>query len=295
MKELWDKRQEIRFFSEAMKFATLEQLFYVSDDGRYYAYWPKSYKGPKTTLQARNALIGNFTEKWSADFLQDLVQSEGYHIVQGVICDEIGLPKRSSADLAICRTRNTLQRAEDILLIFEVKMSVVWNWEFKTAKDKEQLVCLGDYRTHQGNPGLLRSDSMLKAIGKSISIRVSSFKGSRIPILILGNTPITNAYYEKVDHLRTSGVIQGFWSLNPNPLDNNAKTLKSTGGLGFYRFDSNEEFTRKLEELLSEEREFFSGMRTRSELGEIIEIANQEDTHEQKAEKFLALIRERQI
>ena len=59
MKKLWDKNQEIRFFTEARKFASLEQLFYVSDEGRRYAYWPKNYKGSKTTLQARNALIGN--------------------------------------------------------------------------------------------------------------------------------------------------------------------------------------------------------------------------------------------
>lgn len=32
---------------------------------------------------------------------------------------------------------------------------------------------VGDYKQHKGNPALLRSDSMLKAIGKSINIRVS--------------------------------------------------------------------------------------------------------------------------
>ncbi|MDI6903035.1 MAG: hypothetical protein QMC77_04795 [Methanocellales archaeon] len=291
MKELWDKEQEIKFFTEARKFAAPEQLFYVSDDGRYYAYWPKSYKGVKTTLQARNALIGSFTEKWSADLLEDFVQSKGYYVVQGAICDEIGLPKRSSADLVISRTKNINQRAEDILIIFEVKMSVVWNWELKLKNDKEGLVCLGNYKTHQGNPGLLRSDSMLKAIGKSINIRVSSIKASKIPIIVLGNTPITNNYYEKVDHLRRSGVIQGFWSVNPNPLDNDGENIKNTEGLGFYRFDAYNELIDKLDELLREEREFFSSMRTKSELGRIIEIANREDTYERKAEKFLSLIR----
>jgi len=46
---------------------------------------------------------------------------------------------------------------------------------------------------------LLRSDSMLKGIGKSINIRVSSFKAATIPIIVMGNTPITNSYYPKVD------------------------------------------------------------------------------------------------
>lgn len=210
MKKLWNKEQEIKFFTEARKFAGFEQLFYLSDRGRYYAYWPKSYKGSKTTLQARNALIGNFTEKWSADLLSDFAKEKGYNVVQGAVCEEIGLPKNSKADLVICRTKDVIQRPEDILLIFEVKKSVVWNWELKIAKTREDLICLGDYRTHQGNPGLLRSDSMLKAIGKSINIRVSSFKASKIPIIILGNTPITKAYYQKVDHLKKSGIIQDF-------------------------------------------------------------------------------------
>ncbi|MBN2186698.1 MAG: hypothetical protein JW732_04520 [Dehalococcoidia bacterium] len=291
MKKLWDKDQERTFFTEAREFASFEQLFYVSDDDRYYAYWPKNYKESKTTLQARNALIGRFTEKWSANLLQDFAKDKGHHVVQGAICDEIGLPKRSSADLAICRVPNIIQSADNILLIFEIKMSVVWNWELKLVNDKEELICLGDYRTHQGTPGLLRSDSMLKAIGKSINIRVSSAKASKIPIIVLGNTPITDTYYEKVDHLKTSGIIQGFWSINSVPLDNDRENIKNTKGLGFYRFDTYEEFANKLEGLFGEEREFFSGMRTKDELGRMIEVADQADTYKKKAEKFLALIR----
>lgn len=58
---------------------------------------------------------------------------------------------------------------------------------------------------------------MLKAIGKSINIRVSGIQSTKIPIVVLGNSPITESYIKKVDFLKTSGVIQGFWSLNPNP------------------------------------------------------------------------------
>ena len=127
MKELWSREQEIRFFTDARKFAAPEQLFYLSDDNRYYAYWPKSYSGSKSTLQARNTLIGNYTEKWSTDLLSEFAQSKGYYAVQGTVCNEIGLPKISSADVAFCKTKNIYQRAEDILLIIEVKMSVVCN------------------------------------------------------------------------------------------------------------------------------------------------------------------------
>ncbi|MAF85529.1 MAG: hypothetical protein CL875_03485 [Dehalococcoidales bacterium] len=86
MKELWGKEREIKFFTEARKFAAPEQLFYLSDAGRYYVYWPESYKGSKGTLQARNALIGNYTEKWSADLLSEFAQSKGHYAVQGAIC-----------------------------------------------------------------------------------------------------------------------------------------------------------------------------------------------------------------
>ena len=289
MPELWTKEKEIQFFKEAGNFATPEQLFYVADDSRYYAYWPKSYKGKKTTLQSRNALIGNFTEKFSVDLLQDFANSQGLYAVQGAICNEIGLSPQSPADVVLCcKSRQRKQRANDIAAIFEVKMSIVWNWELRNNR----LICMGDFKTHKGNPGLLRSDSMLKAIGKSINIRVSSHSASKIPIIILGNTPITQSYISKVDHLHHAGIIQGFWSVNPNPLDNNGENLKQSPDKGFIRMDSYEELLQNLENLLSEKREFFSSMKSKKELGKIIEIANKEPSYEEKAAKFLSLIRD---
>jgi len=214
----------------------------------------------------------------------------GGYAVQGVIAEEIGLTNQSPADVAICKTKDVIQKPENILMIIEIKMSVVWNWEFAPAT--KNLVCIGDYRTHQGNTGLLRSDTMLKAIGKSVNIRVSSFAASKIPIIIVGNTPITKSYYEKVDHLKRNGIIQGFWSINPKPLDNNGENIKSTPFKGFYRFDEYEELRQNTINLLKEEREFFSSMQTRKKLGKIIEIANKEATYEAKAQKFLELLRQ---
>jgi hypothetical protein len=109
MVELWNKEVEKRFFSESVKFATPEQLFYVGDDFRYYAYWPKSYRGKKSTLQSRNAFIGNFTEKYSVDLLQGFANSQNLYAIQGVICNEIGLSTQSPADVAICRSRQREQ------------------------------------------------------------------------------------------------------------------------------------------------------------------------------------------
>ena len=292
MSKLWSKNTEMEFFISSRKFATPEQLFYVSNDKKYYAYWPKIYKGKKSTLQSRNSLIGNFTEKYSVDLLQEFASKHNWFAVQGVVSDKIGLSNQSAADVAICTNNNIVQNPEDILMIFEVKMSIVWNWELVKTETDEKLICLGDYKSHKGNPGLLRSDSMLKAIGKSLNIRISDFSASKIPIIILGNTPITGSYQKKVDFLKDSGIIQGFWSVNPKPLDNDGENIKTTEKGGFYRADNYDELESHLENLLVEPREFFSSMKSKKELGRIIEISNKEYDIEKKAQKFLELIRD---
>jgi hypothetical protein len=170
MDRLWNQEVEKKFFMESMAFATPEQLFYITDSNRYLAYWPKGYKGQKTTLQSRNSLIGSFTEKWTRDLIADYLIDKDLYAVKGAICDEISLPKKSPGDVVISKTNRINQRPEDIIAIIEVKMSIVWNWEFKGAKPEIILTSIGDYKSHQGNPGLLRSDTMLKAIGKSINI-----------------------------------------------------------------------------------------------------------------------------
>lgn len=86
---LWNKDTEKLFFKEAKDFAMPEQLFYTTNDERFLAYWPKGYKGKKTTLQSRNSLIGNFTEKWTTDLIQQAVADKGLYAIQGAICDEI--------------------------------------------------------------------------------------------------------------------------------------------------------------------------------------------------------------
>lgn len=292
MVDLWNKDVEKKFFKESIEFATPEQLFYVTDNDRYLAYWPKGYPSEKNTLQSRNSLIGSFTEKWTTDLLQEAVKDKGLFAVQGAICEELALTGKSRADVVISKNKNIRQKPEDILTIFEVKMSVVWNWEFRNDGSGINLTCIGDYKTHEGNPGLLRSDSMLKAAGKSINIKVSNFKASKIPIIVIGNTPITNSYYSKVDHLKVSGIVQGFWSVNPKPLDNNGENIKKTEKLGFYRFDNFDELRNSIESLLSEDWNFFSSMRSNKELGQIIELANREKTYEKKGEVFLRLINE---
>ena len=290
--DLWSKNQEVDFFNKSLKVTTPETLFYTTKDNRYLAYWPKKWKGEKSTLQSRNTYIGDYTEKWSKEILTSIAEELDAYAVNKVVCEELSLPQESAADVAICKKDSKVQNAEDILAIFEVKMSIVWNWELKNGKGKNSLACLGDYRTHQGNPGLLRSDSMLKAIGKSINVRISSREAAKIPIIVLGNTPIHESYSKKVDNLKRHGIIQGFWSLNPKPLDNGKESISSTKGSGFIRFDSYKSFKREALNMLQNDLQFFAGMKSKTGLGKFIQIADGEDTYEKKATKFLELIGE---
>ncbi|MBI5729767.1 MAG: hypothetical protein HY963_01390, partial [Ignavibacteriales bacterium] len=127
---LWNNDTEIQFFTEALKnFASPEQLFYNLQGG-YYAYVPKGAGAEGQTLQSRNSLIGQFTEKWSKTLFEPIAKKLELFAVNGVVCDELGLTRQSSADLAFCTTNSVNQDAENIKLLFEIKMSVVSNYKF---------------------------------------------------------------------------------------------------------------------------------------------------------------------
>jgi hypothetical protein len=153
---LWNNETEIQFFMEALKnFASPEQLFYNLGTG-YFAYVPKNVSGEGQTLQSRNSLIGQFTEKWTKDLFAPIARHFGLYAVNSVVCEEVGLTKRSNADLAFCLTNSTNQSPENIKLIFEIKMSIVSNYKFTSPGN---ISFIGDYKSHRGNPALLRSDA----------------------------------------------------------------------------------------------------------------------------------------
>jgi len=160
-------------------------------------------------------------------------------------------------------------------------MSIVSNYKF-THSDNVKYI--GDYKQHKGNSALLRSDSMLKAIEKSINIRVSGIASTKIPVVVLGNSPITDSYIKKVDFLKTSGVIQGFWSLNPKPT--NSDYVKKTPKLGFQTILDRDQLFNNCKELVTNDMNYFSSMVSKMKLGEIIRIASQENTDIAKAENF---------
>lgn len=283
--QLWNNDTEIHFFDEALKnFASPEQLFYNLQSG-YFAYIPKGFDAEGQTLQSRNSLIGQFTEKWCKTIFESIANEFGLFAVNGVVCEEIGLTKQSSADLAFCTTNKTIQEPENIKLLFEIKMSVVSNYQFISPY---RIEFIGDYKQHKGNPSLLRSDSMLKAIGKSINIRVSGNASRKIPIVVLGNSPITESYIKKVDFLKSSGVIQGFWSLNPSPTM--SAFVVNTPNRGFQTIINEEMLLDNCRKLVANEMNYFSSMISKELLGEIISIANKEENELLKAEKFLTLL-----
>lgn len=284
---LWNKQQEILFFKNSQNFASINQLFNESEDGRYFAYWPKNYRGKRTTLQSRNSLIGKYSEKWVADLFNLLIEDKNLFAIQQAQIPAIGITYNSPADVVISTKNKKVLRPEDVKIIFEVKMSVVWNWEYDIGTNS--LTEIGDYRTHKGKPSFTRSDSILKAIGKCIDIRVSNWKASKIPLIVLGNAPLSNGFCKKADYLKNAGIIQGFWSLNPYPL-NHGNTRKNSSQNAFIRFDNSDELKSNLTKLFQEELNFFSGMKNPTELGKLIEIANQENNYQQKGLKFLKLI-----
>jgi hypothetical protein len=165
-------------------------------------------------------------------------------------------------------------------------MSIVSNYRFYPESNKIEYI--GDYKSHKGNPSLLRSDSVLKAIGKSLNIRISSNTARKIPIIIVGNSPITDKYSDKVDLLKTSGVIQGFISMNQNPTT--SMYIKNTRKKGFRTYSNFVTFKDWIYGLLNTELNYFSSMISKKRLGEIIQMSNSESDLVNKAEKFLSLL-----
>jgi len=286
---LWNYQEEIQFFKTELEESGIspEKLFYLVND-IYYAYYPKTYEGAKVTLQSRNSIIGNYTESWCKKLFEPVASKLGLYAVNNVVCEEVALPNMSSADLAFCTTKETHQKADNIKLIFEIKMSIVSNYKY-TSDTGVELV--GDYKSHIGNPSLLRSDSMLKAIGKAINIRVSGSESKRIPIVILGNSPITVNYKNKVDALKNSGVVQGFWSLNPKPCT--SEYVVNSDKKGFITIDTDDMLIDLCENMLSSSMTYFSSMLPREDLGKIIKQASSEKDFITIASEFLRLLEEK--
>lgn len=284
---------------EKLREKLLKKIFYKDEEqNTYYAFWPKTGNVQKgnTVVQGRNSLIGNYTEEWTKNLLEmvlgDIAKESNYkepfRVVRNVVCEDLGLSKDSPADIVLTisteakntdrktKTKAVELKPEEILVIFEVKMSIVWNWKYSP---NGVLDCIGDFTKHQGNPGLLRSDTVLKAVGKCIMMRVNNPGKRSVPIVVLGNTPITRNYERTVDNLKNLGFIQGFYSLNPKPFDAGNEKLSD-----HYLMESSDEgfitvqnyavlkdlITKLINTSLKDEKIFFSSWKSTDELGKII-------------------------
>ena len=115
---------------------------------------------------------------------------------------------------------------------------------------------------------------MLKAIGKAINIRIASSSSNNIPIVILGNSPVTKNYCTKIDRLKTTGVIQGFYSLNPTA--SKIEFLHSSEHKGFQTIFELSQLEKICSTLLSKQYYYFSAMLQKNTLGSLIALAAKE-------------------
>lgn len=284
---MWTINDEVKFFNDASQLASIDHLM-VNVNDQYYAFAPKNTNVQVSTPQARNALIGAKTESWCKDLFDSIARQNNLYAINGVVCNEIGLTSHSAADLVFCTSDSKEQKPENIKLIFEIKMGIVNNYLYDKNSSCDKFRFNGDYTTHKGNPSLLRSDSMLKAIGKSINIRVDSAWGKRISIIIIGNSPITSSYAKKVDCLKKNGIIQKFMSLYPNPTNGNF--IQKTPDEGFETYGDIKLLEEYIANILNSNLNYFSSMLSNKVLGNLIAIASKEQTDELKGQKIVELI-----
>ena len=130
---LWNNDTEVQFFIEALKnFASPEQIFYNLKGG-YFAYIPKGAEAEGQTLQSRNSLIGQFTEKWCKTLFEPIVKELGLVAVNSVVCEELGLTRQSNADLAFCTTNKTTNQRwkRNLKLKFITAVFALMKWKLK--------------------------------------------------------------------------------------------------------------------------------------------------------------------
>lgn len=243
------------------------------------------------TPQGRNNPISNYTEQFACNCINEVLQDtefDDYEAKRKVICQDLGLGSRTEADIAIVKKGNSsrIYKLDDIKIVFEVKMSLVWNWE--PPKNKPKLIA--DYDRHNGRGSIYRTDSILKAIGKGAIFR-SHFKAHNIPYIVIGNCPPPRGYFSKIDGSVKSGIVQKFISLNPQPLivdtsEENKRNPKETKNKGFLRIDSLEELKVFIKSYLENEQIFIGSMLEKQELGKLIKSLNLEKDYSEIGQEF---------
>lgn len=239
----------------------------------------------------RNAIVADNTEKFALQLFQSVVNNSDilkgkFFIKRNVECPQLELRGRTKADLAILDDNlDGPIHPEKIKCIFEVKMSLIWNWSYEDRSKP-----LADYDGHAGRPSIYRTDSILKAIGKAAITRAC--RGSeRIPFVVVGNAPPPVAYRDKIDGTVRSGLIQKWISLTPTPLV--VESTKSPGNrnpketFGFSRIDSTAELEDIFMNILTKDWRYVGAMVEPKEIGAIIRGLDLSRTDEEIGEAFL--------
>ena len=209
-----------------------------------------------------------------------------YFVKRNVVSPRLELRGATSADLAILdRDVHGSVPPGNIKCIFEVKMSLIWNW---VETDKNHPVA--DYDSHAGRPSIYRTDSILKAIGKAAITR-SCLGSEKIPFIVVGNTPPPPNYRDKVDGTVRAGLIQKWISLTPNPLVVEPMRLPAKRNpkktAGFLRIDSINELEELLTAILTKEWQYVGVMVEPTRIGDIIKSLDLSQGPEEVGYEFL--------
>ena len=241
----------------------------------------------------RNAPVANETEKFALRLIRSAIDESPklagrYFAKRGVICKALGLKGNSGADVAILnRDLNGPVPADIIECLFEIKMSVIWNWH-----ENDLTRPIADYDCHSGRPSIFRTDSILKAIGKAAITR-SHIGSERIPFVVVGNSPPPGGYRANIDRTVDSGLIQKWISLTPNPLfvqpnkSPDERNPKTTNTGGFLRIDSFGELQELLLSLLGQRWRYIGTMTDSQHIGRLIRSLNLSRSDQDIGDEFL--------
>ncbi|GEM_PF-421245 len=244
-----------------------------------------------SAFNQRNAVVADVTESFAVDIFSQAVStspelSGKFFVKRNVVCPQLELRGATAADMAILNDDiKGPVSAKNIECIFEIKMSIIWNWA-----EGEHIKPLADYDAHAGRPSIYRTDSILKAIGKAAITR--SCQGSeRIPFIVVANTPPPPNYRDKIDGTVKAGLIQKWISLTPNPLivepkkSPDKRNPKQT--IGFLRLDNIAELQGLLTTALTTQWQYIGAMVEAKKIGEMIKSLDLSQSPDQIGYEFL--------
>lgn len=244
-----------------------------------------------SAFNQRNAIVADATERFALSLFSHAVDTSAelsgkFFVKRSVVSPQLEFQGATSADMAILNEDlDGPVPPEKIECIFEVKMSVIWNW---AESDRKQPTA--DYDSHAGRPSIFRTDSILKAIGKAAITR--SCPGSeRIPFIVVGNTPPPPNYRDKVDGTVKAGLIQKWLSLAPAPIvvepARAAVRRNPKQTVGFLRIDQISELQELLSRILTTEWKYVGAMVEAKKIGELIKSLDLLKTPEEIGSDFL--------